>query len=345
MLLQYLLIRPHPSMRVLFTSPSLRVPGILQSPFLNRIGGSDRIRNELTQAFAEGRGVTAKIRWLTRPRRDDDTGSSNGHNYGEEEGRTRWIHCTPLLGHTGSAGVWMVVLVDEEGGNVVHKDGRGKLRAAPPVAANASIRRSQDERMSERERQEQRQYLARQQQQQQQQRASTPQNQMAGVRTPTTTTHISSRPQSGSSAYTANLNPLRSNPQDTPSSSYTLADKRRGVHVSDFSTANITNNNSNISSSRKNSYISNTTSVRPVSRTSTHKNPHSSGAGLGLAGVSASPSPAPGFSPRDLQRTPDPGSVYGHMNGRKTIGEDDRASRGSTTSFALRSWGVMGAME
>lgn len=73
------------------------MPGILQSPFLNRIGGSSRVRSDLGAALAEGRGVTAKIRWLTRP--DED---------GEGEGRPRWIHCTPLLGHSGAVGVWCV---------------------------------------------------------------------------------------------------------------------------------------------------------------------------------------------------------------------------------------------
>ncbi|KAI7052764.1 hypothetical protein KC352_g45448, partial [Hortaea werneckii] len=62
----YLLVRPAPSLRILFTSPSLRVPGILQSPFLNRIGGSSRVRTDLEAALGEGRGVTAKIRWLTK---------------------------------------------------------------------------------------------------------------------------------------------------------------------------------------------------------------------------------------------------------------------------------------
>ena len=90
---------------------------------MNRVGGSARVRSELTQAFAEARGVTAKIRWLTRP--DDD---------GEGEGRGRWIHCTPLLGHTGAVGVWMVVLVDEEGG-VSPGEARRRFRDAPPVSS------------------------------------------------------------------------------------------------------------------------------------------------------------------------------------------------------------------
>lgn len=121
----YLLIRPAPSLRILFTSPSLRIPGILQSPFLDRIGGSSRVRNELNAAFTEGRGVTAKIRWLTRPHIE-------GSGAAEPEGRSRWIHCTPLLNHKGAVGVWMVVLVDADS----HEgDGRRRFRAPPTVPA------------------------------------------------------------------------------------------------------------------------------------------------------------------------------------------------------------------
>ena len=66
---------------------------------MNKIGGSIRVRNELTQALANGQGVTAKVRWV---------------NKSGEEGRHRWIHCTPLLGNNGQIGVWMVVIVDGE---------------------------------------------------------------------------------------------------------------------------------------------------------------------------------------------------------------------------------------
>lgn len=100
------------------------MPGILQSPFLHRIGGSSRVRQDLGAALAEGRGVTAKIRWLTRP--DED---------GDGEGRPRWIHCTPLLGHSGAVGVWMIVLVDEEGSLFGTASGR-RFRQAPPVSSN-----------------------------------------------------------------------------------------------------------------------------------------------------------------------------------------------------------------
>jgi PAS domain S-box-containing protein len=95
----YLLVRPYPSLKILFASPTMRVPGILQSSFLSKIGGSPRVREELTQALADGRGVTAKIRWITKH---------------DQDGRSRWIHCTSLVGSNGNIGVWMVVLVDDE---------------------------------------------------------------------------------------------------------------------------------------------------------------------------------------------------------------------------------------
>ena len=112
----YLLVRPYPSLRILFVSPALRVPGILQSPLLSRIGGSARVHKDLVAALAEGRGVTAKVRWVSG-------------RTGDEEGRPRWIHCTPLLGHNGAVGVWMIVIVDDEASAPPRR-----FRMAPPVA-------------------------------------------------------------------------------------------------------------------------------------------------------------------------------------------------------------------
>jgi hypothetical protein len=115
----YLLVRPAPNMRVLFASPSLRVPGILQSNFMDKIGGSNRVRDGLQHAFAGGHGVTAKVRWMSTP---------------NSEGRVRWIHCTPLLGSNGAVGVWMVVLVDDESEPSSRKDAPpidGRLRKTP----------------------------------------------------------------------------------------------------------------------------------------------------------------------------------------------------------------------
>ncbi|KAL5403304.1 hypothetical protein PMIN03_009979 [Paraphaeosphaeria minitans] len=130
----YLLIRPAPSLRILFVSPSLRVPGILQSRFLDRIGGNTRVRDSVAEALTDSsRGVTAKIRWLSTATANLD----EGHH---EEGRPRWIHCTPLLGQSGAVGVWMVVLVDDE-----KQMGSGRrFRLAPPIPND--VRRPQRQR-------------------------------------------------------------------------------------------------------------------------------------------------------------------------------------------------------
>ena len=82
-----------------------------------------RIRESVRDALSDGsRGVTAKVRWL--PHAVSDLEDSY------EEGRPRWIHCTPLLGSSGGVGIWMVVLVDEE----KSAQSSRRFRQAPPVA-------------------------------------------------------------------------------------------------------------------------------------------------------------------------------------------------------------------
>jgi hypothetical protein len=105
--MQYILVRPYPSLRILFTSPSLRIPGMLQSSFFSKVGGSPNVREELLRAFMDGRSVTARIRWLNRF---------------DDYGRSRWVHCTPLLAKNGHVGVWMVVIVNDEDQNVKWKN-------------------------------------------------------------------------------------------------------------------------------------------------------------------------------------------------------------------------------
>lgn len=85
---------------------------------MNKIGGSARVREELSQALVEGRGVTAKVRWISK---------------NDEEGRSRWIHCTPLLGGNAQVGVWMVVIVDDE------KENMKRWRQAPPVVLPSRV--------------------------------------------------------------------------------------------------------------------------------------------------------------------------------------------------------------
>ncbi|CAI7664433.1 unnamed protein product [Penicillium manginii] len=101
----YLLVRPYPSLKVLFTSPSLQIPGMLQSSFLARIGSSNAVKDELVQAMEQGRSVTARIKWVTRF---------------STEGRNRWVHCTPLYASNGEVGVWMVVIVDDDEEQIIN---------------------------------------------------------------------------------------------------------------------------------------------------------------------------------------------------------------------------------
>jgi hypothetical protein len=81
------------------------------------------VRESVRDALADGsRGVTAKVRWLAHAVSNLETS--------HEEGRPRWIHCTPLLGQSGSVGIWMIVVVDEE----KHAQPNRRFRQAPPVA-------------------------------------------------------------------------------------------------------------------------------------------------------------------------------------------------------------------
>ncbi|KAI1133905.1 hypothetical protein F5Y05DRAFT_253637 [Hypoxylon sp. FL0543] len=121
----YLLVRPCPNLRVLFASPSLRFPGMLQSEFMSRIGGAQALRDEIAQAFADGRRVTVKVRWVTKR---------------DSYGKGRWIHTTPLFGSNGAVGVWMVVLIDDDEEAVPRR-----ARDAPPVDSNVGKRRPFDE--------------------------------------------------------------------------------------------------------------------------------------------------------------------------------------------------------
>ena len=143
----YLLVRPAPSLQILFASPSLRMPGMIQSPLLSRIGGSGRVRSQISQALADGQGVTARIRWVSGRRPEGD------------KGRSRWIHCTPLRGVNRAIGIWMVVILDDDTAQIredrhayageaherksYHEGNAGmgrRPRVAPPIPSHAERR-------------------------------------------------------------------------------------------------------------------------------------------------------------------------------------------------------------
>lgn len=102
---QYLVVRPAPSLRILFASPSLRAPDMLQSHLLQHIGGSAKIRVDLERSLQKGNAVTAGVHWLMS--------ESDRCGEGGVGGCVRWLHCTPLLHHSGAVGAWVIIVVDE----------------------------------------------------------------------------------------------------------------------------------------------------------------------------------------------------------------------------------------
>lgn len=130
----YLLVRPAPHLRILFASPLLRIPGMVQTSLMDHIGGSAQLRQQIEQALYRGQSVTAKVKWNASPRKVPPSPTTDG-SIPQVVNRNRWIHATPLLGRNSEVGVWMVVLVDEE------KDGVGNLSSkAPSSVANGSMR-------------------------------------------------------------------------------------------------------------------------------------------------------------------------------------------------------------
>ncbi|KAF2706900.1 hypothetical protein K504DRAFT_447769 [Pleomassaria siparia CBS 279.74] len=120
----YILVRPYPSLRIIFTSAALRIPGLSQSRLMDRIGGPSHVREGLLDALSQGVGVTAKISWLTQSANRSHSQAAS-HSYANSdssnsperevfEGKPRWIHCTPLIGSDSKPGVIMIVMVDKE---------------------------------------------------------------------------------------------------------------------------------------------------------------------------------------------------------------------------------------
>ncbi|KUJ12263.1 uncharacterized protein LY89DRAFT_623352 [Mollisia scopiformis] len=101
----YLLVRPHPSLQIIFVSPSLRIPGLLRTHLFTKLGGPSATIAALESAFRDGASVTAKVLWLPKSTYAGERGR------GPAEVKPRFIRCTPLLGSDDRVGVWMVVLV------------------------------------------------------------------------------------------------------------------------------------------------------------------------------------------------------------------------------------------
>ncbi|CAG8956355.1 hypothetical protein HYFRA_00003736 [Hymenoscyphus fraxineus] len=123
---KYVLIRPYPSLRMVFVSQSARKLGQLQQrPFLSYIAAPASTLTGLRESLQSGESVTAKVAFLSRPgigREGTVTGrwgkkGRRGEPGAELDpsrlGKTCWISATPLLDVNGNVGVWMVVILEK----------------------------------------------------------------------------------------------------------------------------------------------------------------------------------------------------------------------------------------
>ncbi|CZR52197.1 uncharacterized protein PAC_02074 [Phialocephala subalpina] len=88
----YLLVRPHPSLQIIFVSPSLRIPGLLRTHLFTKLGGPSATISALESAFQAGASITGKVLWLPKNTYAGERGR------GPAEVKPRFIRCTPLLG-------------------------------------------------------------------------------------------------------------------------------------------------------------------------------------------------------------------------------------------------------
>jgi len=113
----YMLIRPAPSLRIIFLSPkvSRRLGNVLQHPFLSHVAAPAATLAGLKKSFGTGTPVSAKLTLMLTPgeRRD---GTATGPGVKPEDGRLGqacWISATPLYGSDDRIGVWMIVMVEK----------------------------------------------------------------------------------------------------------------------------------------------------------------------------------------------------------------------------------------
>lgn len=124
---QYLLVRPYPSLRVIYTAPSMRGVDLIDTRFLSWIRGPANVRQNIKYALSFGESFTAKVSWLCGPNASAIAAAeANAQTPGKESGRIAgtmakesmrplWLHCTPLVGEANRVGLWMVVLIKNEG--------------------------------------------------------------------------------------------------------------------------------------------------------------------------------------------------------------------------------------
>lgn len=135
----YLLMRPSPSMKIIFTSPGLKKMGnLVQSPFMSHVTAPLKTLKGMKESFVSGNPVTAKVLFSAEPSQPSDGKAiERGQSHDLDEaparsGKACWISATPLLGADDQVGVWMVVFVDQ----------RSLSSAMSPTHSNSKSRRT-----------------------------------------------------------------------------------------------------------------------------------------------------------------------------------------------------------
>ena len=112
----YMLIRPAPSLRIIFQSPKLQKLGnAVRSPFLAHVAAPGITLAGLRESFSTGTPVTAKIDFMAKAGESRNGTKTDGDAKPKDGARARtcWISATPLLGGDDKVGVWMVVMVEK----------------------------------------------------------------------------------------------------------------------------------------------------------------------------------------------------------------------------------------
>jgi PAS domain S-box-containing protein len=123
---KYILMRPYPSLKMIFVSHrAKRLGQLTQQPFLAHIAAPATTISGLRSSLESGRPVSAKVAIMSRRGASRDgtvTGRWSKKVHRQEGqinpaaiGRTSWISATPLLDSERKIGVWMVVIVDKPG--------------------------------------------------------------------------------------------------------------------------------------------------------------------------------------------------------------------------------------
>jgi hypothetical protein len=131
----YLLVRPDPSLHILFASSALQhTMDLRQTPLLSHISTSVNTLAGLQKAFAQAIPVTGRVVWRPTLRgsviNDAASGShtswhSGALGHGAEglgpsvAGQSQWLSATPLVGSDDRVGVWVIVIVKAPYGSAV----------------------------------------------------------------------------------------------------------------------------------------------------------------------------------------------------------------------------------